>query len=51
MSDVEVIQALKAAKECINVAIKDVRNKKLYNADIAIDNARECLTSARNKIT
>lgn len=41
------LMALKAAIECINAAIKNVKNKNDISAEVAIDNAFECLKSAK----
>lgn len=41
------LQSLKAAKECIDAAIKNIRDKNDISAEIAIDNAIECLKSAK----
>lgn len=43
MTEARTIQSLKAAKECINAAIKNVKNKNDISAEVAIDNAIECL--------
>lgn len=50
MSDAESIQSLKAAKEAISAAIKNIIDKKPYSAIITIDNAMRCLKSSKNKM-
>ena len=40
------VTSLKAAKECIDAAIKNLKKNNYEGADIAIYNAIECLKSA-----
>lgn len=42
-----IITSLNAAKECIDAAMKNVKNKNDISAEVAIDNAIECLKSAK----
>lgn len=39
--------SLKAAKECINAALRNVKSRNDISAEVAIDNAIECLKSAK----
>lgn len=44
-----IITSLNAAKECVDAAMKNVKKNEPYSCAIAIDNAIECLKSARAK--
>ena len=39
--------SLRAAKECVEIALKNIKKKQYVEADIAVHNAIECLKSIK----
>lgn len=47
MKHIDRETSLKAAKECIDAALKNIKNVNDISAEVAIDNAIECLKWAK----